>query len=54
LRIYFQKIKSKKGQQRYISRVRGGGTLGGVMVKRGTFVEPLDVMNHANSSLSDE
>jgi hypothetical protein len=41
----------KKGQQRYISRVRGGGTPIGGMMKFGTFVDVPDVMNHAEFHL---
>jgi hypothetical protein len=44
-------IKLKKGQQRYISRVRGGGTLIGGMMKLGTMVDVPDIMNHANFHL---
>jgi hypothetical protein len=49
-KIYKKKNK-KKGHDLYISRMRGGGTLGGGMMILGTFVEPPDVMNHANSHL---
>ena len=45
-----KKIKNK-GQQRYISRVRGGETPIGGMMKLGTFVDVPDVMNHANFHL---
>ncbi len=38
----------KKRQQRYISRVREGGTRVGGAMKLGTLVELPDVMNHAN------
>jgi hypothetical protein len=38
----------KKGQERYISRVRGSGTPIGGMMKLGTFVDVPDVMNLAN------
>ena len=37
----------KKGHQRYISRMRGGGTLGDSSMKFGTLVELPDVMNPA-------
>jgi hypothetical protein len=43
--------KIKKGQQRYISRMRGGGTPEGGMMKLGTFVDTPDVMTHANFHL---
>jgi hypothetical protein len=44
-----EKIKKKKnGQQRYISRICGGGTPGDGELKLGTFVEPMDVINHIN------
>jgi hypothetical protein len=42
----------KKGQQRYISRVCGGGTSLGGMMKLGTVVDVLDVVNHAIFHLS--
>jgi hypothetical protein len=42
---------NKKGRQRYISRVRGGVTPVDGMMKLGTFVEPLDILNHANFHL---
>jgi hypothetical protein len=38
----------KKGQQRYISRVRGGGTPRGGEMKLRIFVDILNVINHAN------
>ncbi len=38
----------KKGHQRNISRVRGGGTPEGDTMKFGTLVDVPDVMNHAN------
>jgi hypothetical protein len=41
----------KKVQQRYISRVRVGGTLVGGKMKLGTLVDLLDVINHANLHL---
>ena len=41
----------KKGQQRYISRVAGGGTPMGGMMKLGIFIDPPDVMNHASFHL---
>jgi hypothetical protein len=41
----------KKRQQRYISRVCGGGILQGGTVKLGTFVDVLDFMNHAKFHL---
>jgi hypothetical protein len=40
--------KNKKGQQRYISRMRGGGTPKDGELKLGTFVEPMDIINHTN------
>jgi hypothetical protein len=40
-----------KGQQRYTSRGRGGGTLKGGMMKVGTFVDVLDLMNSAEFHL---
>jgi hypothetical protein len=40
-------IKIRKGQ-RYISRVCGGGTPKDGELKLGTFVEPMDVINHTN------
>jgi hypothetical protein len=43
--------KNRKGQQRYISRVRGGGTPLGRLMKLGTFVDVPDVINHANFHL---
>jgi hypothetical protein len=51
-----KKIKRKeKGQQRYISRICGGGTPKDGELKLGTFVQLLDVINHTNFlSLSDE
>jgi hypothetical protein len=42
----------KTGPQRYISRMRGGGTPVGSMMKFGIVVEPLNVMNHANFHLN--
>ena len=45
------KKSKKKGQQRYISRVRGGGTPKGGMMKLGILVDVLDVMNHAKFHL---
>jgi hypothetical protein len=41
----------EKGHQRFISRVRGGGTPTGGMMKLGTFVDVADVMNRANFHL---
>jgi hypothetical protein len=46
-----KKKKIEKGQQRYISRVRRGGTPSGGMMKLGTFIDPLDVMNRATFHL---
>jgi hypothetical protein len=47
-KIVKTKNKNKKGQQRYFSRVRGGGTpIGGIM-KFGTIVDVPDVINLAN------
>jgi hypothetical protein len=40
--------KMKKGQQRYISRICGGGTPNGGALKLDTFVELMDVINHTN------
>jgi hypothetical protein len=37
-----KKEKNKKGQQRYISRICGGGTPKDGELKLGTFVEPMD------------
>jgi hypothetical protein len=39
---------NKKGQQRYISHMRGGGTPKVDELKLGAFVELADVINHAN------
>jgi hypothetical protein len=41
------KKKRKKGYKRCIARVRGGVTPIGGMMKLGTLVQRLDVMNHA-------
>jgi hypothetical protein len=41
----------EKGQQRYNSRMRGGGTRIGGMMKIGTFVELPDVSSRANFHL---
>jgi hypothetical protein len=41
----------KKGQQRSISRVRCGRTPPGGKMKLDTFVDPLDVINHAKFNL---
>jgi hypothetical protein len=38
----------KMGQQRYISRICGGGTPKDGELKLGTFVELMDVINHTN------
>jgi hypothetical protein len=43
--------KNKKGQQRYISRICGGGTPKDGKLYLGTFVEPLDIINHTNFCL---
>jgi hypothetical protein len=40
--------KNKKGQQRYISRICGGGTPKDGELKLGAFVELADVINHTN------
>jgi hypothetical protein len=40
-------LKKKKGQQSYITHVRESGTPIGVMMKLGTFVDVLDVLNNA-------
>jgi hypothetical protein len=42
------KNKNKKGQQRYISRICGGGTPEGGELKLGTFVKLMDVINYTN------
>jgi hypothetical protein len=42
------KNKNKNGQQRYISRVCGGGTPEDVELKLGAFVEIADLMNLTN------
>jgi hypothetical protein len=41
----------KKGQQRYISRVRGGGTPMAGMMKLGTFVDVMHVVKYVVSNL---
>jgi hypothetical protein len=38
----------KKGQQRYTSRMRGGGTPKDGELKLGTFVEPIDFINRTS------
>jgi hypothetical protein len=43
-----KKTKIKKGQQRYISRICGGGTPKDGKLKLGTFVELADIINHTN------
>jgi hypothetical protein len=40
--------KINKGQQRYISRICGGGTPKDGDLKLGTFVELMDVIKHTN------
>jgi hypothetical protein len=40
--------KNKKGHERYISPMRGGGTPGGGSMKFCTFVESLDIIKRAN------
>jgi hypothetical protein len=45
-KILFKKMK--KGQQRYISRMQGGGTPSASMMKPGTVVELSNIMNRAN------
>jgi hypothetical protein len=40
--------KNKKGQQRYISRICGGGTPEDGELKFGTFVELVDIINRTN------
>jgi hypothetical protein len=42
------KKQNKRGLQRYISRMRGGGTPKDGELKLGTFVELANVINHAN------
>ncbi len=37
-----------RGHQRYISRIRGGGTPKGGDMNFGTLVDPMEVINHAN------
>jgi hypothetical protein len=44
-------FNEEKGQQRYISRVCGGGTRKGGIMKLGTFVDVADVINHAKFHL---
>jgi hypothetical protein len=39
--------KKKKGQQRYTSRICGGGTPKDGELTLGTFVEPMDIINHS-------
>jgi hypothetical protein len=47
--------RNKKGQQRYISRICGGGIPKDGELKLGAFVELVDVINHTNFlSLSDK
>jgi hypothetical protein len=46
----YKKI-NKKGQQPYISRMRGGETPEGSVMKLSTLVELLDVMNYAKFHL---
>jgi hypothetical protein len=46
-----KKKTKKKGQQRYISRVRGGETPIVGMMKLGTLVDVPNVMNRANFHL---
>jgi hypothetical protein len=41
-------IKIEKGQQRYISRICGGGTPKDGELKLGAFVELVDIINHTN------
>jgi hypothetical protein len=42
------KKETKKGQQRYISRIRGCGIPKDGELKLGTFVELMDLINHTN------
>jgi hypothetical protein len=42
------KLKNKKGQQRYISRICGVGTPKDGELKLGTFVEPMNIINPTN------
>jgi hypothetical protein len=50
-----KKNKNKKGQQRYISRICGGGTPKDGELKLGTFVEPMDYNQpYQFLSLADE
>ena len=46
-----EKVIRRKRHQRYISRMRGGGTPGDGEMKLGTFVELMDIINHANFHL---
>jgi hypothetical protein len=46
-----EKVKTTKGHQRYISRMRLDGTPQDIMMKLGTFVASLDVIIHANFHL---
>jgi hypothetical protein len=39
--------KVQKGQQRYILRIRGGGTPESGVIKLGTFFDAQDFINHA-------
>jgi hypothetical protein len=43
-----KKIKNKKGQQRFIPRICGGGTPEDGELKLDAFVELMDIMNHSN------
>jgi hypothetical protein len=43
-----KKIKNKKGQQRYISRICRGGTPKDGELKHGTFIDLMDLINRAN------
>ncbi len=49
-KVYKKKMK-KKGHQRYISRIRGGGTPKDGEMNFGTLVDPMEVINHANFHL---
>jgi hypothetical protein len=45
------KNKNKKGQQRYISRICGGGTPEDDELKFGTIVELMDIIDRTNFHL---
>jgi hypothetical protein len=47
----YEKINNKRGQQRYIARVRGGGTPSGGMMRLSKFVDLPNEMKDANFHL---